>query len=134
LLEEQQAVTNLGGTQRRGAYPCHLRRGTKAHQAYGLDVVSERHRHRYEVNNHYRELLASHGLVISGTSPDGNLVEAIELSDHPWFVGVQCHPEFQSKPTDPHPLFRDFIGASLNRRLAKKNEPDESKRFAVSVR
>jgi CTP synthase len=134
LLEEQQAVTNLGGTQRRGAYPCQLKRGTKAHQAYGVDVVSERHRHRYEVNNHYRDLLASHGLVISGTSPDGNLVEVIELPNHPWFVGVQSHPEFQSKPTDPHPLFRDFIGASLERRRAKKNGPDESKRFAVSVR
>jgi CTP synthase len=126
LLEEQQAVTHLGGTQRLGAYPCHLKPGTKAHAAFGADVVSERHRHRYEVNNHFRERLASHGLVFSGTSPDGQLVEAIELPGHPWFVGIQSHPEFLSKPTRPHPLFRDFIGASLERRRAKKNaEPRE---------
>jgi len=122
LLEEQQEVTKLGGTQRLGAYPCHLLPGSKAHQAYAADVVSERHRHRFEVNNKYRDVLASHGLVISGTSPDGSLVEAIELATHPWFVAVQCHPEFQSKPTQPHPLFRDFIGASLERRRLRKEE------------
>jgi CTP synthase len=122
LLEEQQTVTKLGGTQRLGAYPCHLLPGSKAQQAYAADVVSERHRHRYEVNNHFRDLLASRGLVVSGTSPDGSLVEAIELANHPWFVAVQCHPEFQSKPTHPHPLFRDFIGASLRNRRAKKND------------
>ncbi|MBA4188757.1 MAG: CTP synthetase [Planctomycetaceae bacterium] len=122
LLEEQQEVTKLGGTQRLGAYPCHLLAGTKAHQAYGVDVVNERHRHRYEVNNKFREVLMARGLVISGTSPDGNLVEAIELANHPWFVAVQCHPEFQSKPTKPHPLFRDFIGASLERRRLRKEE------------
>jgi CTP synthase len=134
LLEEQQTVTKLGGTQRLGAYPCHLLAGTKAHQAYAADVVSERHRHRFEVNNHFRDLLASRGLVISGTSPDGNLVEAIELPNHPWFVAVQCHPEFQSKPTRPHPLFRDFIGASLKNRRAKKNDPDGAwGRVPVSV-
>jgi CTP synthase len=122
LLEEQQAVTNLGGTQRLGASPCHLVAGTKARQAYGVDVVSERHRHRYEVNNHYRERLAARGLVVSGTSPDGGLVEAVELRDHPWFVAVQCHPEFRSKPTHPHPLFRDFVGASLRCRRERKEE------------
>ncbi len=122
LLEEQQTVTTLGGTLRLGAYPCHLLPGSKAHQAYGVDVVSERHRHRYEVNNHFRDLLASRGLVFSGTSPDGNLVEAIELPSHPWFVAVQCHPEFHSKPTKPHPLFRDFIGASLKHRKERKEE------------
>lgn len=122
LLEEQQAVTKLGGTQRLGAYPCHLVPGTKAHQAYGADVVSERHRHRYEVNNHFRDLLTSRGFVISGTSPDGGLVEAIELAEHPWFVAVQSHPEFLSKPTRPHPLFRDFIGASLRNRRERKEE------------
>jgi CTP synthase len=131
LLDDQKMVTNLGGTQRLGAYPCRLLPGTKAHGAYGADIVSERHRHRYEVNNEYRELLSAHGLVISGTSPDGSLVEAIELSGHPWFVAVQCHPEFQSKPTRPHPLFRDFIGASLENRRAKKNDAEGARRLAV---
>ncbi|MBY0460496.1 MAG: CTP synthase, partial [Gemmataceae bacterium] len=105
LLEEQVGVTNLGGTQRLGAYPCHLQAGTKARAAYGADVVTERHRHRYEVNNLYRDRLAAAGLVFSGTSPTGDLVEAIELPNHPWFVAVQAHPEFLSKPTQPHPLF-----------------------------
>jgi CTP synthase len=121
LLEEQQAVTKLGGTQRLGAYPCYLKAGTKARAAYGTDVVSERHRHRYEVNNHYRDRLGARGMVFCGTSKDGDLVEAIELADHPWFVAVQAHPELLSKPTKPHPLFRDFIGASLERRRGKKN-------------
>jgi CTP synthase len=85
-------------------------------------VVSERHRHRYEVNNAYRERLAAHGLIFSGTSPDGSLVEAIELADHPWFVAVQSHPEFLSKPTRPHPLFREFIRASLERHRTRKSE------------
>jgi CTP synthase len=113
LLEEQVNVTNLGGTQRLGAYPCHLKPGTKARAAYGADVVSERHRHRYEVNNAYRERLEAAGFVFGGTSPTGDLVEAIELPQHPWFVAVQSHPEFLSKPTKAHPLFRDFISASL---------------------
>jgi CTP synthase len=126
LLEEQQGVTDLGGTQRLGAWPCHLKAGTKARAAYGADVVSERHRHRYEVNNHYRERLAAAGLVFSGTSPDGTLVEAIELPNHPWFVAVQAHPEFKSKPTQPHPLFRDFIGASLERRRTRKGDRERA--------
>ncbi len=120
LLEEQQGVTNLGGTQRLGAYPCHLKPNTKARAAFGVDVISERHRHRYEVNNNFRDRLEAQGMIFSGTSPDGSLVEAIELKDHPWFVAVQSHPEFQSKPTKPHPLFRDFIGASLERRRTRK--------------
>ncbi len=122
LLTEQVGITDIGGTQRLGACPCHLVPGTKAHAAYGVDVVSERHRHRYEVSNAYRDILAAKGLVISGTSPDGGLVEAIELADHPWFVAVQCHPEFKSKPTQAHPLFRDFIGAALKLRAMKKEE------------
>ncbi len=132
LLSEQENVTHLGGTQRLGSYPCQLLPGSKAHQAFAVDLIHERHRHRYEVNNHYRELLASHGLVISGTSPDGHLVEAIEHASHPWFVAVQSHPEFLSKPTRPHPLFRDFIGASLKRRLSRKAESDESRRLVRS--
>lgn len=122
LLEEQQGVTKIGGTLRLGAYPCHLKAGTKTRAAYGVEVVSERHRHRYEVNNAYRERLAAHGLIFSGTSPDGSLVEAIELADHPWFVAVQSHPEFLSKPTRPHPLFREFIRASLERHRTRKSE------------
>jgi CTP synthase len=131
LLEEQQGVTNIGGTQRLGAYPCHLKPGTKARAAYGADVVSERHRHRYEVNNAYRDRLAARGMVFSGTSPSGDLVEAIELADHPWFVAVQAHPEFKSKPTQAHPLFRDFIAASLERRRTKRSEPRERAAFAA---
>jgi CTP synthase len=113
LLDSQRKVTQIGGTMRLGAYDCKLTPGTKAYEAYGAEVVSERHRHRYEVNNDYRDRLTEAGLVISGTSPDGGLVEVIELPGHPWFVAVQCHPEFKSKPTKAHPLFRDFVGAAL---------------------
>ena len=118
LLDSQRKVTQIGGTMRLGAYDCKLTPGTKAHEAYGAAVVSERHRHRYEVNNDYREQLEEAGLVVSGTSPDGGLVEVIELPGHPWFVAVQCHPEFKSKPTKAHPLFRDFVGAALAGRQA----------------
>jgi CTP synthase len=119
LLDEQHEVTNMGGTMRLGAYPQHLVEGSLAHKAYGELVVSERHRHRYEFNNHYRELLSRAGLLITGTSPDGGLVEVVELRDHPWFLAVQCHPEFKSKPTAAHPLFREFVRASLDRREGK---------------
>ncbi len=122
LLDEQRQVTQLGGTMRLGKYVCHLVAGSKAAQAYGRLVIEERHRHRYEVNNAYRPLLEQHGLRISGTTPDGGLVEVIELVDHPWFVAVQSHPEFKSKPTQPHPLFRDFVTAALAQRL---NRPCE---------
>jgi CTP synthase len=120
LLDEQFDITNKGGTMRLGSYPCVLTEGSLAHRAYGSLLVRERHRHRYEFNNHYRKQFVDAGLVISGTSPDGQLVEVIELRDHPWFLAVQCHPEFQSKPTRAHPLFRDFVKASLERREAKK--------------
>jgi CTP synthase len=120
LLDEQHAVTQLGGTMRLGLYPCALQEGSRIHQAYGTTLVQERHRHRYEFNNQYRQRFASHGMVFSGTSPDGKLVEAVELSGHPWFVAVQCHPEFRSKPTQAHPLFRAFVKAALDRREAKK--------------
>jgi CTP synthase len=105
--------SDLGGTLRLGSYPCQLRTETFAYQAYGADEIEERHRHRYEFNPEFREKLEAAGLVISGTSPDNNLVEIIELKDHPWFLGCQFHPEFKSKPMRPHPLFRDFIKASL---------------------
>jgi CTP synthase len=105
--------SDLGGTLRLGAYPCVLKEDTNAHRAYGMDEISERHRHRFEFNNDYRQKLEENGLVVSGTSPDNNLVEIVELEDHPWFLGCQFHPEFKSKPMKPHPLFRDFISAAL---------------------
>jgi CTP synthase len=133
LLDAQKKITQIGGTMRLGAFDCRLVPGTKAHAAFRADTISERHRHRYEVNNDYRERLEAAGLRFSGTSPDGSLVEVIELPSHPWFVGIQSHPEFQSKPTQPHPLFRDFIGASLENRKAKKADAEGSRRFAVAV-
>jgi CTP synthase len=102
-----------GGTMRLGAWPCVLKEGTKAFQAYGEKRISERHRHRYEFNNKYRKQFEAKGFVFSGTSPDGLLVEVIELADHPFFVGVQFHPEFKSRPLSPGPLFREFIKAAV---------------------
>jgi CTP synthase len=122
LLDDQYAITHLGGTMRLGSYPCKLMEGSRAQQAYGSALAYERHRHRYEFNNQYRQQFAAHGMVFSGTSPDGKLVEVMELRDHPWFVAVQCHPEFKSKPTHPHPLFRGLVQAGLARREAKKAE------------
>ena len=98
---------------RLGAFPCTLKKGTAARKAYGKDQISERHRHRYEYNNDYREQFEKAGLVVCGESPDGMLVEMVEIENHPWFVAVQFHPEFKSRPVDPHPLFRDFVGASI---------------------
>ncbi|MBF0559185.1 MAG: CTP synthase, partial [Nitrospirae bacterium] len=112
-VEERSKDSQLGGTMRLGAYPCVLKEGTHAFNAYGKKEISERHRHRYEFNNDYREFLCDKGLIISGTSPDGELVEIVELRDHPWFVACQFHPEFKSKPIEPHPLFKGFIEASL---------------------
>jgi CTP synthase len=116
VMENQKGVTNKGGTMRLGAYDCALTRGTKAFDAYKRDVISERHRHRYEVNNEFRKDLEKNGLVISGVnkSTDGELVEMIELPDHPWYVACQFHPEFKSRPLAPHPLFSAFIRASAN--------------------
>jgi len=104
---------DMGGTLRLGAYPCRLHKDTLAHKAYGMDDIEERHRHRYEFNNKYRDQLIKSGLVVSGTSPDDKLVEIVELANHPWFLGCQFHPEFKSRPMAPHPLFRDFIKAAL---------------------
>jgi CTP synthase len=115
LLPEQKEVEDLGGTMRLGAQPVDLEPGTRAANAYGEAVVYERHRHRYEVNNHYRPQLVEAGLVVSGTYQEGRLVEIIELPDHPWFVASQFHPEFKSRPTRPAPLFRDFVGAAAER-------------------
>ncbi len=116
LMPEQEDIENKGGTMRLGAYPCKLTPGTKALAVYGEEIVYERHRHRYEVNNAYRDRLAQAGLVFSGVSPDGRLVEMIELPDHPWYVASQAHPEFKSRPTKPHPLFFGFVEAALKRR------------------
>ncbi|RLQ93483.1 CTP synthase [Falsibacillus albus] len=113
LLPEQKDIEDLGGTLRLGLYPCKLIHGTKAHEAYEDEVVYERHRHRYEFNNHYRQQMEDEGFIFSGTSPDGRLVEIIELKDHPWFLASQFHPEFTSRPTRPQPLFREFIKASI---------------------
>ncbi|HTY08153.1 MAG TPA: CTP synthase, partial [Candidatus Edwardsbacteria bacterium] len=112
FMPEQRGITAKGGTMRLGAYPCVLKPGTKARAAYDADEISERHRHRYEVNNDYAAQLAAKGLVLSGTSPDGSLVEMVELEGHPWFAGCQFHPEFKSRPMRPHPLFREFIRAA----------------------
>jgi CTP synthase len=112
-IEVRSGDSHKGGTMRLGAYPCVLEDGTRALKAYGVKEISERHRHRYEFNNAYRDILTEHGLKISGLSPDRELVELVEIEEHPWFVGCQFHPEFKSRPTDPHPLFRAFIEASL---------------------
>ncbi|SFB03556.1 MULTISPECIES: CTP synthase [unclassified Bacillus (in: firmicutes)] len=113
LLPEQKDIDDLGGTLRLGLYPCKLTEGTKAFDAYKDEVIYERHRHRYEFNNHYRPAMEKAGFVFSGTSPDGRLVEIVELKDHPWFLACQFHPEFTSRPTRPQPLFRDFVEAAI---------------------
>jgi CTP synthase len=122
LMAAQKEVTNLGGTMRLGAYPCHLEPGSKAHAAYGQDVIYERHRHRWEVNNAYVERLKSVGLKPVGIWREGNLVEIVELENHPWFVGVQYHPEFKSRPNRPHPLFRDFVKAALEHKASRASQ------------
>ncbi len=119
LLEEQKKIKNMGATMRLGAYPCILKKGTSAHKAYKKSAISERHRHRYEFNNIYRKKFESKGMMVAGTYKKGNLVEIIELKDHPWFVACQFHPEFKSKPNKAHPLFREFISASLERKESK---------------
>jgi CTP synthase len=118
LMRSQRDVSDLGGTMRLGAYTARLRPGSRAAQAYGSNEISERHRHRWEVSNAYRDVLAEYGLRLSGQSPDGGLVEVIELPDHAWFIGCQFHPELKSRPTRPHPLFAGFIAAALRRRDA----------------
>ena len=116
LLNEQRGVTDMGGTMRLGAYPCRLNAGTKALQSYGVEQIMERHRHRYEFNPDYRDVLEKNGLVVAGASPDGKLVEVIELQNHPWFVACQYHPEFKSNPVAPHPLFASFVKAASENR------------------
>ena len=130
LLDSQLQVTTMGGTMRLGAYPCVLGEGTKAREIYGVDEISERHRHRFEVNNEYRNLLTDNGMTISGTSPDGGLVEMIELTEHFWFVAGQFHPELKSRPTRPHPLFASFVGAAA---AYARNQPAKPAAEPASV-
>ena len=113
IMEEQKSITNMGGTMRLGAYECVLQEGSKAYEAYGTEHIQERHRHRYEFNNDYRDQLSSVGLVLSGTSPDDRIIETVELKDHPFYIGVQFHPEFKSRPNRAHPLFKGFVAAAL---------------------
>jgi CTP synthase len=113
IMETQKKITRKGGTMRLGAYPCQLIEGTLARRIFGTGDVQERHRHRYEFNNAYRERLSQGGLVISGVYRDADLVEVVEIADHPWFLGCQFHPEFRSRPMEPHPLFESFVGACL---------------------
>ncbi len=129
LLDSQHQVTDMGGTMRLGAYPCQLTEGSLAAKIYGKPEISERHRHRYEVNNEYREVLSQHGLQMSGLSPDRVLVEIIELPGHPWFVATQFHPELKSRPIHPHPLFASFIAAALSHR--DRSQADEFEAVGV---
>lgn len=119
LMPDQRDISEMGGTMRLGLYPCQLVSGTRAEAAYGETLVHERHRHRFEVNNSYRDLLAGAGMIFSGLSPDGRLVEIGELADHPFMLGCQFHPEFRSRPTRPHPLFRGFIKAVVEHQTAR---------------
>ena len=123
LLPDQRGIVDMGGSMRLGAYPCHVLPGSRAEGAYGEPVVWERHRHRYEVNPAYHRTLQDHGMVFSGISPDGRLVEIIELPQHPYFMAGQFHPELKSRPTRPHPMFKEFIGAALARRQGATLEP-----------
>lgn len=113
LMADQDGVEDIGGTLRLGSYPCTLAEGSLAQKLYGQPEITERHRHRYEVNNYYRKDLESNGMLLSGLSPDGRIVEMCEISDHPWFIATQAHPEFKSRPNRPHPLFKGFVGAAL---------------------
>lgn len=125
LLDSQLQVTSKGGTMRLGAYPCALKEGSRAREIYAAPEISERHRHRFEVNNEYRDRLSEHGLTISGTSPDGGLVEMVEITDHPWFLAGQFHPELKSRPTRPHPLFASFIQAATRHAGQERSTPAE---------
>jgi CTP synthase len=124
-LRDLLGVEDFGGTMRLGAYPCRLKEGTLARRIYGVPEISERHRHRYEVNQKYLATFVEHGLTVSGLSPDGKFVEMVELSDHPWFLGCQFHPEYKSKPTEPHPLFVSYVAAALAHRQSQLPEHSE---------
>ena len=118
IMEDQMHISKKGGTMRLGAYPCHLLENTLARKVYGKNSISERHRHRFEYNNQYKEELEKKGLICSGMSPDGNLVEMVEIKDHPYFIGCQFHPEFQSRPDRPHPLFINLVRAAKQQSIS----------------
>ena len=111
-MPDQEGIDDIGGTLRLGSYPCVLDKTSKAYELYGEELIHERHRHRYEVNNDYRKVLTENGMMLSGISPDGRIVEMIELKNHPWFIATQAHPELKSRPNRPHPLFRGFVEAA----------------------
>ena len=120
LMPDQDGVEDIGGTLRLGSYPCILDKSSKAYELYNQETIHERHRHRYEVNNDYRNALSEHGMLLSGLSPDGRIVEMIELPSHPWFLATQAHPELKSRPNRPHPLFSGFISAALSYKQGKQ--------------
>lgn len=126
LMTEQKSIKNMGATMRLGAYPCIIQSGTKAYASYKTDYISERHRHRYEVNNKFRRTLSEHGMIFSGLSPDRELVEMIEIPDHPWFLGCQFHPELKSRATKAHPLFREFVKAALKYSEGNNSSPTDA--------
>ncbi|MFN7146574.1 MAG: glutamine amidotransferase-related protein, partial [Myxococcota bacterium] len=132
MMDEQRRVVDLGGTMRLGTYPCVLKEGSRARQVYGSPEIQERHRHRYEVNPAYHARIEEAGMVISGTSPDGTLVEMVEIPNHPYFVACQFHPEFKSRPLAPHPLFTAFVRAALERQLRAGREASLSGPTAIA--
>jgi len=131
LMEDQKYITVKGGTMRLGAYTCTLKKGSKVHNIYGEDLILERHRHRYEFNNEYMAQFEKHGMIATGINPDNELVEIMELKKHPWFVGVQFHPELKSTVMNPHPLFVDFVRASIDHMMTR-TDTDSSSRKVVS--
>jgi len=137
FMPDQRAMEEKGGTMRLGLYPARLLPGSKAYEAYGDEVIYERHRHRFEVNNEYRDALERSGMVLSGQSPDGRLVEIVELRDHPWFVASQFHPEFRSRPDRPHPLFAAFVKAAITyadgEQLGLESDDEGGIRTAIPV-
>ncbi|MFZ5432523.1 MAG: CTP synthase [Calditrichota bacterium] len=133
FMPEQRGIRHKGATMRLGSYPCFIQRGSLAHKVFGCDAITERHRHRFEVNNKYREILEQHGLRVSGVWPEGNLVEMVEINDHPFFLGVQFHPELKSRLMHPHPVFRDFVGACLKFSQSGAAVPPERQRKQVSA-
>jgi CTP synthase len=132
LMDAQYNVTDMGGTMRLGAYPCRLQDGSIARSIYRATEVSERHRHRYEVNNEYRDALERRGLRFSGLSPDGGLVEIVELPDHPFYIATQFHPELRSRPTSPHPLFTAFVAAAMDRTDESRDQRDSDESASES--
>ena len=134
MMEEQKAVIDKGATMRLGSYECALTPGTHASKAYGKESIRERHRHRYEVNNAYVGQLQRAGMMVSGINPRRNLVEIIELKNHPWFVAVQFHPEFQSKPNQPHPLFAAFVGAAVKNKKGGATKPKKPAKVAKAAK